>query len=494
MRKLFLSFLTMCLAVSLYAQDTPVETYKMDFSSSQGDWTIDNVKMDTHLSWVWQYSTYNNQSYMKASAYVSGTPYAAESWLVSPEIDLSEAATATLSMYHTMNHGTNGMYVRMRADGTNWTDIAVSPTPSGNSWTFVTSTADVSDFAGAEKVQIAFVYTSTSAGAPTWEVQTVSLTTTQKPEEQPCRYEGLEGYSSTELLQRLHTAIADHTVLSYDNVRADRANVDILDDGTVDDIYAGCTFYPSDYCHSVTDVPDCSCYNREHSLPKSWWGGSQSEPMYTDLHHIIPTDYNANTKRSAWAYDEVTTASWSNDFGSKLGSSKTWGSRETAFEPVDEFKGDIARIYFYMLTCYLDKDFTKGGKGYRYFTYSNSMAHFTINALTLLLKWHRQDPVSQREITRNEKVAEKQGNRNPFVDDPNLVEYIWGKWKNKGYSCDGETDNSAVDNITLSDIQNATDIRIYTVTGMDVTPQRDNLPAGTYIIRTPTTAHKILVK
>lgn len=604
MRKLFLSLLVVCLVAPLWAQDTPTETYKMDFTAGQGDYTIDNVTLDG-LSWVWQHSTYNGNSYMKASAYVSGTPHAAESWLISPTIDLSAAGTVTLSVRHAMNYGTNGMYVRMTADGKDWKDVSVSPTPSGNSWTFVTSTADVSAFAGETKVQIAFVYTSTSAAAPQWEVQWVSLTTTGKPVEQPCRYEGLEGYSSTELLQRLHSAIAEHTTLSYDNIRADRAKVDILDDGTVDDIYAGCSFYPSDYCHGVSDVPDCSCYNREHSLPKSWWGGSESEPMYTDLHHVIPTDYNANTKRSAWVYDEVNSATWTNSFGSKLGTSKTWGSNETAFEPVDEYKGDIARTYFYMLTCYLDKNFKQGGKGYRYFTYNNSTAGFTTTALNLLLKWHRQDPVSEREIARNEKVAKKQGNRNPFVDDPNLAEYIWGTMKGKGYECNGEVEkpdstvvegsitcaearslalalanqgqssdeyivvgyvtsaesydnsyhsqsywmadeqnggrvfyafqckhpdevvkvgykvaitgnllnyngtpemkrgqtrilsrdtNSATEYISLKDEFDAADTRIYTITGMDVTSQRDNLPTGIYILKSPTATKKVLVK
>ena len=145
----------------------------------------------------------------------------------------------------------------------------------------------------------------------------------------------------------------------------------------------------------------------------------------------------ANDKRSAWIYDEVKTASWSNNLGSKLGTSTNWSS-ETAFEPVDEYKGDIARIYFYMLTCYMNKDFTQGGKGYRYFTYSNGVSNFKTTALALMLKWHRQDPVSDKEITRNSKVANLQGNDNPFVIQPALVEYIWGTMKGKPYDCDAE--------------------------------------------------------
>ena len=125
--------------------------------------------------------------------------------------------------------------------------------------------------------------------------------------------------------------------------------------------------------------------------------------------------------------------------GSQLGTSANW-SGETAFEPVDEYKGDIARIYFYMLTCYMDKDFTVGGKGYRYFTYSNGVSNFKQPALTLMLKWHREDPVSDKEIERNSKVLKLQGNDNPFVLQPALVEYIWGTMKGKAYDCDAEVE------------------------------------------------------
>lgn len=610
MRKLFLSLLVVCLVAPLWAQDTPTETYKTDFTSGLGDWTINNVTLDG-LSWVWQHSTYESNSFMKASAYVSGTPHAAESWLISPTIDLSAAGTVTLSVRQAMKFGKDGMYVRMAADGKDWKDVSVSPMPSGDSWTFVTSTADVSAFAGEAKVQIAFVYTSTSAAAPQWEVQWVSLATTEKPIEQPCRYEGLEGYSSTELLQRLHTAIAEHKKLNKSETRGDRAKIDVREDGTIWDIYSSCTFDLADYdpgcpdtdpnCHA--DVAECTYYNREHGLPKSWWGSSQEEPMFTDLHHIFATDMAANSKRSSHVYDEVAKATWSNELGSKLGTGRTWGV--TAFEPVNEYKGDIARTYFYMVTCYLDKNFRVKGDGYRYFTYNNSTAGFTPSALSLLLKWHRQDPVSEREITRNEKVAKKQGNRNPFVDDPNLAEYIWGTMKGKGYECNGEVEkpdstvvdgsitcvearslalalakgsqssdeyivvgyvtsaqsydnsyhsqsywmadeqngervfyafqckhpdeavkvgykvavtgkllnyngtpemkwgqtrilsrdiNSATEYISLKDEFDAADTRIYTITGMDVTSQRDNLPAGIYILKSPTATKKVLVK
>lgn len=248
-----------------------------------------------------------------------------------------------------------------------------------------------------------------------------------------CRYDELNGLKGDNLRKALHDVIAEHVVLSYSAVRADNAKVDFRQDGTIWDMYSDCSFYKANFCTN-TDNSECECYNREHSLPKSYWGGSQDEPMYTDLHHIIPTDFVANSQRSAWIFDEVKSATWSNGV-SKLGKSKNW-SGETAFEPADEYKGDFARIYFYMLTCYMDKDFTKGGKGWKIFSYSSGKTDFTSTTLSLMLKWHKNDPVSDKERLRNERVENIQGNRNPFVDDPGLAESIWN---NKTYTCSGAT-------------------------------------------------------
>lgn len=253
-----------------------------------------------------------------------------------------------------------------------------------------------------------------------------------------CRYEQLNGLKGSAIRTKLHELISDHYVLSYDAARADRANVDIVNNKVVD-MYSNCSFGTKDYCGSGDDYEACDCYNREHALPKSFWGGSKDEPMYTDLHHIIPTDFEANTTRSAWAYGEPASVTWTNG-KSKAGTGGTYGSLssnigEVIFEPADDVKGDIARIYFYMLTCYMDKKFNEGGKGYRMFTWASSSCNLTYNAKELLLKWHRNDPVSDREKDRNNRVENKQGNRNPFVDEPDLVEYIWGNKTNVTYQC-----------------------------------------------------------
>ena len=266
----------------------------------------------------------------------------------------------------------------------------------------------------------------------------------EKETTEDCLYGELNGKKSAELLVALNSMISSHKTLSYTEVGSYIKTIDQRSDRTIWDMYSNCTFYSSNNCGYGT-FDECECYNREHSIPKSWWGQTTSEsdePMYTDLHHIIPTDYSANSQRGAWAYGEVRgTPDWSNSLGSKLGETNTYsgGQNKKVFEPVDEYKGDIARIYFYMITCYRNKNFTKGGQGYRMFTYNNSTSEFTPAAQTLLINWHRKDPVSQKEKKRNDHIANIQGNRNPFVDDPSLVEYIWGQYKGKGYDCSGES-------------------------------------------------------
>ena len=253
---------------------------------------------------------------------------------------------------------------------------------------------------------------------------------------QDCLYPELDGKKGEEIRNVLFNKIKDHKVLSYNSVWASVTGADDRNDGsgTIWDMYSDCVFDKwDDKCGSGESEDDCECYNREHSLPKSWWGGDTDVPMYTDLHHLIPTDRLANSQRSAWPLGEVSSVEWTNG-SSKLGYG-TFGSsgNNMTFEPADEYKGDFARIYFYMATCYKDQDFTAGGKGYKVFI--NGTANFLNTALNLYLKWHRNDPVSDKEIRRNNAVAKKQGNRNPFVDEPELAEYIWGNKKSVAYSC-----------------------------------------------------------
>ena len=435
--KLFLIILTIYVTTVVGHAQTEV-LMQESFSKSLGAFTLDEQKYPgcTYAS-MWYVDS--NYGYAKVTANKGGQSQgASDCKLISPVLNAQGYEQVVLRFDHTTYAGNSTSdvdycLVKVTKDGKNWTKLSIPTWPSKR-WGFVTCESDMTAYVSST-MQFMFEYISTSSYAGTWEVKNVVVEALASPDDY-CPYEELEGLTSADLREQLHLDISQHTILSYNQVRGDKAKVDVRTNGKIWDIYSAYNYNLSDYCSGV-DIVEGECYNREHTLPKSWWGGSTSEPMYTDLHHIYSVDAMANDKRSAWIYDEVKTASWSNNLGSQLGTSTNW-SGETAFEPVDEYKGDIARIYFYMLTCYMDKNFTQGGKGYRYFTYSNGVCNFNTTALALMLKWHREDPVSDKEITRNSKVEKLQGNVNPFVLQPALVEYIWGTMKGKPYDCDSE--------------------------------------------------------
>lgn len=183
------------------------------------------------------------------------------------------------------------------------------------------------------------------------------------------------------------------------------------------DMYSGLTFY----------APSMSGLNREHSFPKSWWGGNTDIPPYIDLNHLYPAERDANMAKSNYPLGEVNMSekvSFDNGV-SKVGYAVAGqgGNAPRVFEPADEYKGDFARTYFYMVTCY--QNLTWASK-YAWMLQSNPYPTLKPWAYELLLKWSRQDPVSQKEIDRNEQVYSIQNNRNPFIDLPGLEEYIWG--------------------------------------------------------------------
>ena len=143
--------------------------------------------------------------------------------------------------------------------------------------------------------------------------------------------------------------------------------------------------------------------------------------MVADAHSITPTDGKVNGLRSAFPHGIVASASKTTLNGSKLGSSGVSGYSGTVFEPIDEFKGDIARMYFYFATRYEN---TVAGYSYDMFNGTSNQV-FTPAFLSMLLTWHAQDPVNAREIARNNAIYSRQNNRNPYIDHPEYVQLIW---------------------------------------------------------------------
>lgn len=183
-------------------------------------------------------------------------------------------------------------------------------------------------------------------------------------------------------------------------------------------------------------APSFSGLNREHSFPKSWWGGLTDVNAYVDLNHLYPSEARANQKKSNYPLGEVD-KSKSTEFDNGISVvgypvSGQGGNAKFVFEPDDEFKGDFARTYFYMATVYQNYTWAKQ---YCYMLVPTG-TYPTLNdwAVKLLLRWAKEDPVSQKEILRNDAVYKVQNNRNPFIDLPDLADYIWGDKKNLPYS------------------------------------------------------------
>lgn len=176
MKKIFL--LTVMVMSTLAVLADNVEMYNINFKTTQGAWTLNNVTIPEDLSFIWQQSS---QYGMKASAFANGTTFAAESWLVSAPLDMSTATAATFTFNQAMNKGAAGAlfagcYVAITGDGENWQTITPTTLPSGTDWTFVqTENLTIPAALLTSQFQIAFVYVSYSDNAPTWEISSVAI-------------------------------------------------------------------------------------------------------------------------------------------------------------------------------------------------------------------------------------------------------------------------------------------------------------------------------
>ncbi len=168
-------------------------------------------------------------------------------------------------------------------------------------------------------------------------------------------------------------------------------------------------------------------YNREHSVPLSWFSGSTSSSgPATDYLHIMPTDKAMNGKRANWPYGEVASASYTGMNGSKLGSSALAGITGTVFEPIDSFKGDVARAFLYFVTRYENNMASYGSNADASQSFApNTYPSVTIPFLQMMISWHNLDPVSRKEEIRNNGAYSFQGNRNPYIDHPEYVGFVW---------------------------------------------------------------------
>jgi len=237
-------------------------------------------------------------------------------------------------------------------------------------------------------------------------------------------YSAAEGKSEAALKTQLSSIIsANYDDQKYDGLWDVYKKSDNTADGKVWDMYSTCTWtHGQKLCGNYATV--CDCINREHSIPQSWFGSKS--PMVSDAFHVYPTDGKVNGQRSNYPFGECSGGTTLSGGKGRLGKSTFSGYSGTVFEPDDEYKGDFARTYFYFATRYQNIMTSIGGESFNGTTYPS----FTAWSQAIFLKWHRQDPVSQKEIDRNNAVEAFQKNRNPFIDYPELAEFIWGN--NKG--------------------------------------------------------------
>lgn len=248
-------------------------------------------------------------------------------------------------------------------------------------------------------------------------------------------YDNADGKKKEALKAAMKGIIGRANVLAYGSgsgktwtgfYSTDRYNGD-----QVRDRYSNETFhFPKGSSASSASAPNGM--NIEHSFPKSWWGGTENQ-AYKDLFNLMPCESGINSSKSNYAMGVVTTAKTNNGC-TKVGTGKAGSKNCSLWEPADKWKGDFARSYMYMVTSY--SSFSWTGEALNMLE-KNEWPTLQQWAYELLVQWSREDPVDQIEIDRNEAVYKIQGNRNPFIDFPNLCEYIWGDSINYVFSVNG---------------------------------------------------------
>ena len=246
------------------------------------------------------------------------------------------------------------------------------------------------------------------------------------------------------LKTQLYNIINGHTDNGYSGLYVTYTTSDIdsyfEDNGTVLDMYSekvdvdGNNVIDSyEYTYAIESPDDRDpgsggtsegeYYNREHIVPQGIF--NSNSPMRNDAHFVVPSDKFVNSQRGNFPFGVVDSPNWTSSNGSKRGnnlnSGYSAGYSGTVFEPINEFKGDIARMFFYFVTRYENVV-----SGYSYTMFDGSSDHaFDDTFLNILYQWHIDDPVSAREVDRNNAIYTRQGNRNPFIDHPEYFLSIW---------------------------------------------------------------------
>jgi len=232
-------------------------------------------------------------------------------------------------------------------------------------------------------------------------------------------YSSLKGKKGAELKTAVYNIVKNANVLSYGSGKGHTWwgfwTTDRNAEGYFIDRYSA----ESEWEMSTTQGAAGSGMNIEHSFPKSWWGGSSNQ-AYKDLYNLMPCKSKINSTKSNYPMGTVVSGDKGNGW-TKVGkgSDSKW-----YWEPADPWKGDFARGYMYMATTY--QNFNWSGSSALQILQQGTYPTLQKWAYTLFIKWAKADMPDATEIKRNEEVYKIQGNRNPYVDFPNLMEYVWG--------------------------------------------------------------------
>lgn len=317
---------------------------------------------------------------------------------------------------------------------------------------------------------------------------------------------GLTGYTLKSALETIIDDIDDgngqpfhDTSVTYGQLWTLYETSDVRPDGFVWDMYSDCDFvFVTDQDDGTGGGTECDKYNREHTFPRSWFNNDTNHPIFADPFHVVPSDKKVNAERGNLAFGEVSSASYISANGSLVGSSSIVGPTGNVFEPIDTYKGDIARGFFYLAVRYQDDI----GSWEANDTDGDSMLDGSNNkvfeqwALDMLYSWHLLDPVSQKEIDRNNAIFAHQDNRNPFIDNPQYVQDIW----QATLSLDQEVlvnssiyPNPVLDGMITVNVDSPVELDIFNIVGQRISSKTLNknrnlidlsrLNAGLYLIR-----------
>lgn len=234
-------------------------------------------------------------------------------------------------------------------------------------------------------------------------------------------YSKIDGEKKASLKAQLKSCIASHTVLSYASLWEHYEETDVVP-GTQKQVF---DYYSPEVYYFTGNGTSPSGANKEHSCPQSWWGKGAGCNAYSDLFNVLPSEATANSAKSNYPVGETGGSLTYSNGRIKVGQSKRSEYQGKVFEPADEHKGDFARIYFYIATIYSSANWQTSASipcAFVQEDYPTIKSQF----IQMLLEWNRQDPVDDWEIVRQERVYAHQHNRNPFIDYPQLAEYIWG--------------------------------------------------------------------